>query len=94
MATIIVKHRVENWETWKRAFDGHEAERRKYGWLGHTVQRGSDDPNTIVIIGSVQDLARAREFAASPELKSVMMKAGVLGPPDIQYLEEAEARRY
>lgn len=94
MATIIVKHRIESWERWKPVFDAHEAARREHGWVSHAVHRGSDDPNTVVVVGTVSDVARAREFLRSESLKAAMMNAGVLGPPDVDLLIEAEERRY
>lgn len=36
--------------------------------------------------GSVE---RAKAFAASPELREAMGKAGVIGPPEIRFLQTA-----
>ena len=35
--TLVVRHTVANFDKWKTGYDGHEAERRKYGWTSATV---------------------------------------------------------
>jgi hypothetical protein len=37
----------------------------------------------------VSDVAKAKEFAASPDLKEKMQSAGVIGAPDILFLSNA-----
>lgn len=94
MATMIVKHRVGNFESWKRIFDEMEGPRREHGWLGHTVLRDAADPNVVVIVNRVSDVTRAKQYGGSDALRSAMARAGVQGPPEIQFLEDAEDKRY
>ena len=35
--TLVVRHTVANFDKWKVGYDGHEAERKKYGWTSATV---------------------------------------------------------
>jgi quinol monooxygenase YgiN len=65
MATMIVKHRVASFDSWKAIFDEMELSRREHGWTGHEVYRDAADPSTVVIVNHMRDLdsarARARE---------------------------------
>jgi len=41
-----------------------------------------------VILFEVADIAKAKKFSESPELKEKMQEAGVLGPPDFIFLNQ------
>jgi quinol monooxygenase YgiN len=94
MATMIVKHRVANFETWKVVFDQMEAARREHGWIGHEVYRDAGDANVVTIVNHMRDLAGAKRYGGSDALRAAMAKAGVQGPPDITFLDDAEQRAY
>jgi len=94
MATMIVKHKVADYAKWKTVFDAHQKDRLEGGISGHSVCRMADDPHTVVIIGRVKDLSKARAFAKSDTLKNAMMKAGVQGAPEIWFLNDEEDKRY
>jgi quinol monooxygenase YgiN len=94
MATMLVKHRVANFESWKKVFDSMEAVRKEHGWLGHEVHRDAGDPNIVVIVNRVRDVEGAKRYGGSEALRSGMKKAGVLGAPEITFLDEAEKRSY
>jgi hypothetical protein len=60
----------------------------KAAGLSHPrVLRSADDKNEITIIFDDMDTKKAKEFAASADLKETMMKAGVIGKPTIHFLE-------
>jgi len=42
-----------------------------------------DNPNEVILLFSAQDLDKAKAFAASPDLRERMEKAGVTDKPDI-----------
>jgi hypothetical protein len=94
MATIVVRHKVADYNKWKPVFDEDEKNRREYGWTTHSVHRDAADPNMVVVIGRVKDINRAREFTRSESLKAAVMKAGVQGVPEIWFLNDAEDKRY
>jgi quinol monooxygenase YgiN len=94
MATLIVKHRVANFDAWKKAFHPMGTSRRKHGWVSHVVLQDAADPNVVTIVNRVKDLAQAKAYAASPELKTAMQEAGVQGPPEIAFAEEAHEAAY
>ena len=88
MATMIVKHRVANFESWKQVFDSMIATRAKFGWKSHRVLRDATDGNVVTVINHVKDLAGAKAYGASPDLREAMQRAGVQGAPEISFLED------
>jgi heme-degrading monooxygenase HmoA len=52
-----------------------------------------DDPREVTIFLDWDSLERARRFAASDDLKQTMQKAGVVGDPDVRFLEDARTVR-
>ena len=94
MATMIVKHRVANFENWKKVFDEMSSVRAKHGWTEHLVLRDATDPNLVTIVNRMKSLDGAKTYGASPELRAGMQRAGVQGPPDVSFCEDAAEQRY
>ncbi len=94
MASVFIRHHVKDFATWKPFFDEHEPTRRANGLEGHRLYRGMDDPNDITVVFRTADLERAKKFAASGDLRSIMERAGVEGPPQIWYVDNPEKKRY
>jgi quinol monooxygenase YgiN len=93
MATMLVKHRVANFDKWRKVFDRLEDLREKHGFVGHSVHRELSDPNVVVIVNRVRDMTEAKNYGASPELHEAMAEAGVQGPPEITFLNDVEDLR-
>jgi hypothetical protein len=87
MATMFIRHTVKDYAAWRPAYDAHEASRVAAGITNGQVFRRAEDPSDLVIVLDVADVAKARAWAASDELKSVMTKAGVLGRPVIHWVD-------
>jgi hypothetical protein len=94
MARLVVKHRVANFEGWKKAFDSMESVRKEHGWLGHTVLRDANDPNVVMIVNHVRDLDGAKRYGGSQALRDGMAKGGVQGTPEVAFFEDAEVKSY
>ena len=88
MATMIVKHRVANFDQWKSVFDSMSEARKGHGWLASSVHRDATDPNLVVIVNRVKTLDAAKRYGGSEALRTAMAKAGVQGPPEIQFLDD------
>ena len=86
MASMIVHHKVKDYDAWKPFFDGHEATRTAGGSTGYTIFRSVDDPNDLAILMQWDSIENAKKFASSEDLKNVMHKAGVIGKPDVYFL--------
>jgi len=94
MASMFIRHRVADFGKWKPVFDEHEPARREAGATAHSVHRDAADPNVVILAFRVDDLARAREFVASEELRAAMERAGVVGPPEFWFTEDVEDKHY
>ncbi len=94
MAKVIVQHHVADYDRWYPVFTEHEAVRRTHGATGHTINRDSADPNSVVIVNDFATLEGARAFSKDPSLPEVMGRAGVDSAPQVWIVDEAEALRY
>jgi heme-degrading monooxygenase HmoA len=90
MVYVLVHHKVEDYSKWKAVYDDHQPSRKQAGSQGARVLRNVNDPNEEVIITTWPDLETAQAFAHSPELRETMQRAGVLGMPEVLFLEEIE----
>jgi heme-degrading monooxygenase HmoA len=90
MSYILVQHSVEDYARWKAAFDENGAARQAGGSKGAFVLRNAEDPNQVTVMLEWDGLDRARAFASSDELREAMQRAGVTGPPNVYFLEEAD----
>ena len=89
LSYLIVKHAVADYARWKPIFDADGANREIAGSQGGQLFRSADDPNEVVILFE-WDLEKARQYSQREEVRAKMQEAGVLGPPDISFLEEIE----
>lgn len=85
MATLFVRHKVKDFDTWKHAYDAFDAERKSMGVMGHGVYQAEDDPNQVTIYHHFDSMDSAKAFMGSDRLKEVMVSAGVEGTPDIWF---------
>ena len=89
MVAMIVRHRVANYENWRKVFDSMHDIRAAHSWTGADVYRDVTDPNLVTIVNHVTDVDSAKRYGGSQELRDGMAKAGVLGAPDITFVSEA-----
>jgi hypothetical protein len=93
-ASLIVRHRVADFDAWKKVFDSMHEVRKAHGWTQAIVYRDAQDPNIVTIVNRVKDLDGAKRYGGSKELKEGMAKAGVQGAPEVFFLEQADDRAY
>ncbi len=91
---IIVMHQVEDYDTWRAAYDGFDEFRRQNGIVGHAVSQVQDKPNQVIAYHQANDVAALRAFVESAELKETMQRAGVVGEPDIRFIEIVDFADY
>jgi hypothetical protein len=53
------------------------------------VFRNAEDPNDVVILQDVADVAKARTWFGSDDLKAAMQKSGVVGSPNVRFAAAA-----
>jgi hypothetical protein len=89
MSTIFVRHDVADFDTWKPGFDDHGSVRREYGLTDAGLYRDDENPNSVTILLTTDDVARAREFIGSDDLRETMQKLGVTSQPDVWITNDA-----
>ena len=89
MGLVIVRHKVKDFATWKKAFDAHASVRAAAGLSNSRLYHSVDDLSEIVILFDTDDIAKAKQFISSPDLKSAMTAAGVIDKPDVFVLTAA-----
>jgi quinol monooxygenase YgiN len=90
MISMFVRHRVNDYDKWKRGYDSVATVRKEKGVTGASVYRDPNDPNLIIVLHEFKDVDAAMAFANSEELKAAMVNAGVGGEPEFWFGEEIE----
>lgn len=90
MLYLLIHINVKDCEKWKPVFDAYGATRRTSGSQGGQLFRSSSNPNELISLFEWDDLEKARQFMQSEGLREKMQEAGVIGRPDIYFLEEVE----
>lgn len=85
---ILVRHKVRDFSVWKPGYDAHLPKRVEAGLTEAHLLRGAHDTNEVVVLFRAADLGRAKAFAESADLRETMEKLGVLGRPDIYFLND------
>jgi hypothetical protein len=86
---MIVQHSVGNYEAWRVEYDNAQPIRDRYGVSDAVVLRNADDPNDVTGLHWFSSVDDAQSFAADPDLKEAMTKAGVVAPVRIEISVEA-----
>jgi heme-degrading monooxygenase HmoA len=89
MNYLLIRHKVKDYKKWKAAYDAHAPARKAAGLKEHYLLRNTKSRNDVLILSEAANLARAKAFCASPDLRAAMKKAGVTGKPDLSILADA-----
>ena len=88
MAHMLIRHKVADFGKWKPAYEDHRSAREAAGLKDLYLWRNENDPTDVLVLFETSDVAKAKEFVASSNLKEKMQAAGVQGPPDIVFLSK------
>jgi heme-degrading monooxygenase HmoA len=88
MPYLLIRHKVRDYATWRAVFDEHGSARKENGSEGGFLFRNADDPDEVIVILEWDSLGKAREFVRSDDLRQTMRRAGVVGEPDICFLDD------
>ena len=90
MTHVLVHHQVADYAKWKIIYDEHAATRKAGGSKGARLLRNANDPNDLVVITEWNSMEDAQAFAQSPDLRETMQRAGVMGMPEVMFLEDVQ----
>jgi hypothetical protein len=86
---LTLHFKVKDFNACRTSYNGHEKNRVSAGITNGRVFRSADDQNDVVILQDVADVAKARTWLGSDEMKTTMEKSGVLGSPSIRFAAAA-----
>jgi hypothetical protein len=90
MAELFVRHKVKDYPKWKSLFDEHAAKKKAAGSKGGRLFRSEKAPHEVVILFEWQDLGGTNQFGESGDLRQRMERPGVVGKPELYFLDEIE----
>ncbi len=89
MITVLVNHRVADYEEWKAAYDRIDAGPLASDVRSYRIWRGLDDPNLVILAETFESREIAETVFAHPDLAAEIGKSGVdMDSMEIHFLEE------
>ena len=88
MVHVIVRHKVADYTKWKQAFDAYLNRRMASGETGFRVFQSIDDPRDVTVFTDWESSDSARRFMSSEDLRGTMRNAGVVGDPEVQFVQD------
>lgn len=82
---LTVHFKVKDFNAWHAGYNGQEKNRASAGITNARVFRSALDPNDVVILQDVADVAKARAWLTSDDMKAEQQKGGVIGAPSIRF---------
>ncbi|MEO8457738.1 MAG: cyclase [Chloroflexota bacterium] len=89
MVRLFVRHKVSNYEGWRKVYDDFDAKRRSMGVKADAVYRSVDDTNDVTVTHDFDSADKAHALIASPELREAMGNAHVEGIPEMWVTNDA-----
>jgi hypothetical protein len=86
---LTIHFKVKDFNAWRTSYNGHEKNRASAGITNGRVFRSADDQNDVVLLQDVADVAKARTWLGSDDLKAEMQKSGVVGSPNVRFAAAA-----
>jgi hypothetical protein len=84
---MIIRHKVADYDKWKKIFDEHESVRATYKIGLIAVGKDLDNSGYIVVIFNSPQASDFTDFLEKSDLKEVMKDAGVISQPVVDMLK-------
>ncbi len=88
-ARLMVKHKVKDWDAWKKVFDADKQARMDAGLTDRVLAHTVGDTHSVTIVFAVADVAKAKAFGSSKALMDKMKEGGVEGKPSMFFYKIA-----
>jgi hypothetical protein len=89
MALTIIRTTVRDYGDFRKVYDEAGPMQKAGGVIEESVYQVKNAPNDVVVLHRFNSVQEAEKFIASSDLKDAMQRAGVMGAPRIDLLEEA-----
>lgn len=83
---MVVRHKITDYDKWLASFEAHDSMKLANGLHNYVVGRSVEDPDMLLVATKADDIAKAKAFGKSTELKQAMQKSGVSGTPKIAFI--------
>ena len=83
---MVVRHKITDYDKWLASFEAHDSMKLANGLHNYVVGRSVEDPDMLLVATKADDIAKAKAFGKSTELKQAMQKSGVSGTPKITFI--------
>jgi hypothetical protein len=83
-ATLVVRHKVNDYAAWRKVYDELEPIRARHGCTAQRVLHLPADANDLLITHDFPSVEQASTFAQSADLRTGMARAGVEGAPSVE----------
>ena len=93
MPVMVIQHKIRDYDAWRPVYDAHQASRTGAGVTNGRVYRKAEDPNDILVVHDVADLAKARTWTEGEDLRAAMKRSGVVSKPVIYFSGKSGHRR-
>jgi quinol monooxygenase YgiN len=94
LAGVIATHAVEDYDRWRAVYDELADFRKQNGIVGDAVNQELDNPNHVIVYHQANDMDSLHAFVDSAELEEAMLRAGVIGQPDVQFVRVVDFADY
>lgn len=88
MAFTLARVKVRDFAQWKEVFKEGAHIRQAHGSRGVTLFRGASDPNEVFFLVEWDNLEQGMACSASPELRDLQRRSGIISPPELLTSEE------
>lgn len=88
MTYVLVRFTVEDLAKWKPVFEEAAALRKSFGSMGARAFSKAGSPNEIFTLAQYEDREKASQLFQSQEFRDATKRAGVIGPPEVTFLDE------
>ncbi len=89
MAVLLARFKVKDYDAWITHFRAAAPHRAASGCKGVHLFRNADDGNDVTINFQWEDRGRAEQMFNDPAVQQRFVEAGVVGPMDVVWVEDA-----
>jgi antibiotic biosynthesis monooxygenase (ABM) superfamily enzyme len=89
LAIVLVRLKARDYDEWRRVFEDGVDTRKQYGCTGVHLFRNSEDGNEVIFNMQFDTEENARRFLSSEIRQQNTERAGVVGEPDVWFLDDA-----
>lgn len=83
MVTVFIRHKVADFDAWKKGYDADSPTRDAAGIQEVGIYHENGDENMIIVAMSAPNADIIKGMLSSPELKEKMQQAGVISKPEV-----------